>query len=64
MWCCVCYNDTELNLSFRFALSNTRLKMYGRGTKIDEIRESATIDTCFDISRLDLVIDINSLEHV
>ena len=33
-----------------FALSNTHLKMYGKGAEIDEIRESATIDVSIDIS--------------
>ncbi len=44
------------NSCLYFALSNTRLKMYGKGTKIDEIRVSATIPTSFDISRLNVVI--------
>ena len=47
-----------------FALGYTRLKMYGKGTKIDKIRESATIDTSFDIARLNKVIAFNFLEHV
>ena len=47
-----------------FAVSNTRLKMYGIGTKIDEIRESATIETSFDISWLNVVIAFKFSEHV
>ncbi len=47
-----------------FALSNTRLKMYGKGTEIDEIPESATIDTPFDISRLIVVFTFKFSEHV
>ena len=46
------------------AFSNTHLKMYGKGTKIDEIRESATIDTSFDISRFIVVIAYIFLEHM
>ena len=52
------------NLYVHFALSNTRLKMYGKGTKIDEILESATIDTSFNISRLNVVIAFKFSEHV
>ena len=52
------------NLCVRFALSNTRLKMYGRWTKIDEIRESATIDVSIDISRPNTIIAFKFLEHV
>ena len=52
------------NSYVHFALSNTRLKMYGKGTKIDEIRESATIDTSFDISRINVVIAFKFLEHM
>ena len=47
-----------------FVLSNTRLTMYGKGTKIDEIRESATIETSFDISRLKVVIAFRFSEHM
>ena len=47
-----------------FALRNTRLKMYGKGTKIGEIRESATIDTSFNISRLNVIIAFKFSEHV
>ncbi len=47
-----------------FALNNTRLKMYGKGTKMNEIRESATIETSFDISRLNVVIALKISEHV
>ena len=47
-----------------FALRNTRLKIYGKGTKIDEIRESVTIDTSFNISRLNVVIAFKFLEHM
>ena len=42
-----------------FALGYTRLKMYGKGTKIDEIRESATIDVSIDISWPNLNIAFN-----
>ena len=45
-------------------LSNTHLKMYGKDTKIDEIRESAEIDTSFHISRVIVVIALGFLEHV
>ena len=38
------------NVCVSFALSNTHLKMYGKGAKIDEIRESATIDVSIDFS--------------
>ena len=38
--------------------------MYGKGTKMNEIRESATIETSFDISRLNVVIAFKFLEHV
>ena len=46
------------------AFSNTNLKMYGNGTKIDKIRESTTIDTSFDISRVIVVIALIFLEHI
>ena len=52
------------NLCVHFALGYTRLKMYGKGTKIDEIRERTTIDTSFDISRLNVFIAFKFLEHV
>ena len=54
----------KLYSSVSFALSDTRLKMYGKRTKIDEILESATIDTSFDISRLNVVIAFKFSEHV
>jgi len=38
--------------------------MYGKGTKIDEIRERTTIDTSFDISQLNVVIALKILELV
>ena len=38
--------------------------MYGKGTKIDEIRECTTIDTSFDISRVIVVIALTFLEHM
>ena len=38
--------------------------MYGKGTKIDEILESATIDTSFNISRLNVAIAFKFSEHV
>ena len=44
------------NSCVTLAFSKTHLKMYGKGTKIDEIRESTTIDTSFDISRVIVVI--------
>ena len=47
-----------------FALCNTHLKMYGKGTKIDEIRESTTIDASFDISRVIVVIAVRFSEHM
>ena len=47
-----------------FALCNTHLKMYGKGTKIDKIRESTTIDASFDISRVIVVIALRFLEHM
>ena len=47
-----------------FALGYTRLKMYGKGTKIDEIRERTTIDKSFDISQLNVVIALKFLELV
>ena len=47
-----------------FALSNTHLKVYGKGTKIDEFRKIATIAACFDISRLNMVIAFRFSEYV
>ena len=47
-----------------FALSNTHLKVYGKGTKVDGIREIATITTSVDISRLNVVIAFRFSEHV
>ena len=44
------------NSCVNFAFGYTRLKMYGKGTKIDEIRERTTIDKSFDISQLNVVI--------
>ena len=38
------------NVCVSFVLSNTHLKMYGKGAEIDEIRESAFIDVSIDIS--------------
>ena len=38
------------NVCVSFTLSNTHLKMYGKGAEIDEIRESATIDVSIDFS--------------
>ena len=46
------------------AFSNTHLKMYGKGAKIDDIRECTTIDTSFNISRVIVVIDLRFLEHM
>ena len=52
------------NSCVHFAFGYTRLKMYGKGTKIDEIRERTTIDKSFDISQLNEVIALNFLELV
>ena len=52
------------NSCVHYALGYTRLKMYGKGTKIDEIRERTTIDTFFNISRLDVVIAFKFLALV
>ncbi len=52
------------NSYVHFALGYTRLKMYGKGAKTDEIRESATIDTSFDISRLKVVFAFKFPEHM
>ena len=52
------------NSCVSFALSYTHLKMYGKGTKIDEFREITTIATSFDISQLNLVIAFRFSEHV
>ena len=52
------------NSCVTLAFSNTHLKMYGNGTKIDEIRESTTIDTSFDISRVIVLIALIFLEHM
>ena len=38
--------------------------MYGKSTKIDEIRESTTFDASFDISRVIVVIALTFLEHM
>ena len=52
------------NSYVHFALGYTRLKMYGKGTKIDEILESVIIDISFNISRLNVVIAFRFLEHM
>ena len=52
------------NSCVTLAFSNTHLKMYGKGTKTDEIRESTTIDASFDISRVIVVIAFIFLEHM
>ena len=52
------------NSYVHFAFGYTRLKMYGKGTKIDEILESVIIDTSFNISRLNVVIAFKFSEHV
>ena len=44
------------NVCVSFALSNTHLKMYGKGAEIDEIRESATIDVSIDFSLPNVLI--------
>ena len=49
------------NSCVRFAWGYTRLKMYGKGTKIDEIRDRTTIDTSFDISQFNVVIALTFL---
>ena len=52
------------NSCVSFALNNTHLKVYGKGTKVDGIRETATITTSVDISRLNVVIAFRFSEHV
>ena len=52
------------NSCVTLVFSNTRLKMYGIGTKIDEILESTAIDASFDISRVIVVIALRFLEHI
>ncbi len=52
------------NSYVHFALGYTRLKMYGKGTKIDEILKNVIIDTSFNISRLNVVIAFKFSEHV
>ena len=52
------------NSCVHFALGYTRLNMYGKGTKIDKIRERTTIDTSFDISQLNVAIDFKYLHFV
>ena len=52
------------NSCVTLAFSNTHLKMYRKGTKIDEIRESTKIDASFDISRVIVVIALRFLEHM
>ena len=52
------------NSCVALAFSKTHLKMYGKGTKIDEIRESTTIDASFDISRVIVVIALGFSEHM
>ena len=42
--------DIKRSVCVSFALSNTHLKMYGKGAEMDEIRESPTIDVSIDIS--------------
>ena len=41
---------SKRNVCVSLALSNTHLRMYGKGAEIGEIRESATIDVSIDIS--------------
>ena len=55
---------SKRNVCVSFALSNTHLKMYGKGAEIDEIRESATIDVSIDISLPNVIIAFNFLEHM
>ena len=55
---------TKRNSCVTLAFSKTHLKMYGKGTKIDEIRESTTIDASFDISRVIVVIGLRFLDHM
>ena len=52
------------NSYVHFAFGYTRLKMYGKGTKINEIREKTTIDTYFNISRLNEAIAFKFSELV
>ena len=52
------------NVCVSFALSNTHLKMYGKGAEIDEIRESTTIVVSIDISRPNVIIAFKFLVHV
>ena len=52
------------NSYVHFALSYTLLKIYGKGTKIDEILESATMETSVNISRLNVAIAFKFSEHV
>ena len=55
---------SKRNVCVSLALSNTHLRMYGKGAEIDEIRESATIDVSIDISRPNVIIAFKFLEHV
>ena len=52
------------NSCVTLAFSKTHLKMYGEGTKIDETRESTTIEASFDISRVIEVIALIFSEHM
>ena len=52
------------NSCVTLAFSKTHLKMYGKGTKIDEIRESTTIDASFDFSRVIVVIALRFLDNI
>ena len=52
------------NSCITLAFGNINLKMYGKSTKIDEIRESTTIDASFDFSRVIVVIALRFLEHM
>ena len=61
----ICFMMTsKRNSCVSFALSYTHLKMYGKGIKMDEFREIATIATSFDISRLNVVIAFRFSEHL
>ena len=54
------YNETITKLVHFFCI---HLKVYGKGTKIDGIRETATIAISFDISRFNVVISFKFSEH-
>ena len=55
------YNETITKLVHFFCI---HLKVYGKGTKINEFREIATIAISFDISQLNVIIAFRFLDHV